>query len=245
MNNFKNCIYILTNPLYAGYVKIGYASDLTSRLASLNTGMLRNFEPYAVYETPTKNADKQFHAIIDDLAPIVRARVINGQKIQDKEFFKLEPEQTYDILQHVATMTGTESRLHKIKEETVQTMPNVSPYIQQPKVQNTKTPTAYYIGNESFSFVSYIETLKKQCEIIITKIGFSKFKSDVLGMKISKRAKNRIIFSDKEEDMRGLSHYKFPQGDLYMLTNFSSETIQKVHILLNQLYPNCSYQSDK
>lgn len=44
MINYKNCIYVLTNPLYAGYVKIGYASDLNSRLVSLNTGMLQNCE---------------------------------------------------------------------------------------------------------------------------------------------------------------------------------------------------------
>lgn len=53
MRNYKDVIYILTNPLYAGYVKIGYASDLLARLASLNTGMLRNFEPYAVCQLPT------------------------------------------------------------------------------------------------------------------------------------------------------------------------------------------------
>lgn len=52
--NHHNCIYILTNPLHAGYVKIEYATDLVSRLASLNTGMLRNFDLYAVYETPSE-----------------------------------------------------------------------------------------------------------------------------------------------------------------------------------------------
>ena len=111
--NYKNVIYILTNPLYAGYIKIGYASDLNARLCSLNTGMLRDFEPYAVYETDVKNADKSLHAIIDDLAPIVRARVVNGQKVKDKEFFKLEPEQAYELLRHIAVMTATEDKLHK------------------------------------------------------------------------------------------------------------------------------------
>lgn len=165
MTNYKNVIYILTNPLYAGYVKIGYASDLYSRLASLNTGMLRNFEPYAVYETPVKNADKQFHAIIDDLAPIVRARVINGQKIQDKEFFKLEPEQAYDILQHIAMLTGTENRLHRAQEE-CNILPNVPPYNPTPIPTNVSSrsspsisPNTYCIGSTSYSFSTWKETL--------------------------------------------------------------------------------------
>lgn len=117
MINYKNCIYVLTNPLYAGYVKIGYASDLNSRLASLNTGMLQNFEVYCIYETDVKNSDLEFHKIITDLVPILRAKVVNGQKVQDKEFFKFEPEQVYDLLQHIAKMTNTENKLYKIKEE--------------------------------------------------------------------------------------------------------------------------------
>lgn len=172
MTNYKNVIYILTNPLYAGYVKIGYASDLYSRLASLNTGMLRNFEPYAVYETPVKNADKQFHAIIDDLAPIVRARVINGQKIQDKEFFKLEPEQAYDILQHIAMLTGTENRLHRAQEE-YNILPNVPPYNPTPIPPNVSSrssssiyPNTYSIGSTSYPFSTWKETLVNHCEVI-------------------------------------------------------------------------------
>ena len=51
MARIENVIYILTNPQYPGYVKIGYASDLKQRIASLNTGALVEFEPYAVYET--------------------------------------------------------------------------------------------------------------------------------------------------------------------------------------------------
>lgn len=148
MKNYHNVIYILTNPLFAGYVKIGYASDLNSRLASLNTGLLRNFDVFAVYETPLLNADKQFHAIIDDLAPIVRARVINGRRVQDKEFFKLEPEQAYDILRHIVIMTDTQSRLHKMDEPDI--LPPTTPYQQadtgteQPKrsLSHSRTVTA-------------------------------------------------------------------------------------------------------
>lgn len=249
MTNYKNVIYILTNPLYAGYVKIGYASDLYSRLASLNTGMLRNFEPYAVYETPVKNADKQFHAIIDDLAPIVRARVINGQKIQDKEFFKLEPEQAYDILQHIAMLTGTENRLHRAQEE-YNILPNVPPYNPTPIPTNIPSrsspsihPNTYNIGSTSYSFSTWKETLINHCEVIVANVGFSMFKATVLNLKVGKSAKKspRRTFAETEEEMRGFSFYKFSQGDLYLLTNYSSDSIKKIHAALNELYPQFKF----
>ena len=253
MTNYKNVIYILTNPLYAGYVKIGYASDLYSRLASLNTGMLRNFEPYAVYETPVKNADKQFHAIIDDLAPIVRARVINGQKIQDKEFFKLEPEQAYDILQHIATLTGTENRLHRAQEES-NILPNVPPYNPTPipttfssRSSTSIYPNTYCIGSTSYSFSTWKETLINHCETIVANVGFSTFKATVLNLKIGKstRKTHRVIFAENEEAMRGLLHHKFSQGQLYLFTNLSSNDIKKIHAALNELYPQFKFDTQQ
>lgn len=228
MRNYKNVIYILTNPLYAGYVKIGYASDLLARLASLNTGMLRNFEPYAVFETNVKNADKNFHAIIDDLAPIVRARVINGQKVQDKEFFKLEPEQAYDILQHIAKMTGTESHLHR-KEDGSFIMPAVSPYQQESPVHpnphfhrsHSAKPISFSIQGQSYPFQSWTKSLEQQCQSIIQSIGFDSFRSIILSAPVSCK------FTETEQEQT-LRHYGFSQGTLYMCVNYSSPKIQKI-----------------
>lgn len=245
MKNYKNVIYILTNPLYAGYIKIGYASDLQQRLSSLNTGMLRNFEAYAVYETNVKNADKSFHAIIDDLAPIVRARVINGQRVQDKEFFKLEPEQAYDLLKHIAVMTGTENRLHK-HGESDSVMPPASPYVQQAgddkgkrrTVMNcTEKPVLCRIGSETHPFQTWVDALVWQCDEIIRKVGFAAFKSTALPLKTSKKQSKRKLFAETEEEMRGFSFHKFPEGDLYMLTNYSAASIQKISAELNKLWP--------
>lgn len=237
MKNYRDCIYILTNPLYGGYVKIGYASDLNSRLASLNTGMLRNFDVYAVYETPNKLADKQFHLIIDDLAPIVRARVIYGQKVQDKDFFKLEPEQAYEIFHHIAVMTGTENKLHRYDE----------PYDEEPVEKQTKRviqnitekPEKYMVNNNEYVFTSWVESLINHCEQIIKTIGFETFKRKVLDAERDKKPSKRKLFAETEEEMRGFAFHKFDDGDLYLLTNFSAEKIKSINEDLNQMFPEC------
>lgn len=110
----KNVIYILTNPQYPGYVKIGYASDLSKRLSGLNTGSLSDFVPYAVYESSVPLADKEIHKIIDLLNPVLRAKIINGEKEKIREFFKMEPEQAFELLRHIAIVSGTENKLYRV-----------------------------------------------------------------------------------------------------------------------------------
>lgn len=238
MRNYRDCIYILTNPLYGGYVKIGYASDLNSRLASLNTGMLRNFDVYAVYETHNKLADKQFHLIIDDLAPIVRARVIYSQKVQDKEFFKLEPEQAYEIFHHIAIMTGTESKLHRYDE-------NEEPVEKQTKrvIQNiTEKPEKYMVNNTEYVFTSWKESLINHCNQIIKIIGFENFKRKVLDEERNKKPAKCKLFAETKEEMRGLAFHKFNDEDLYLLTNFSAEKIKSINEDLNKLFSECKLE---
>ena len=236
MNNYKNCIYVLTNPLYAGYVKIGYATDLNARLASLNTGMLQNFKVYCVYQTDIKNSDLEFHKIITDLVPILRAKVVNGQKIQDKEFFKFEPEQVYDLFSHIAKMTNTEDKLHKIKEEKQIESKVLKTQKKQKRLNFTLQQKSYQIGTITYKFKSWKESLTNHCEKIIETIGFEEFKSKVLNLKLSERKSKRKIFAEMEEEMRGFDFYKFTEGELYLLTNYSAECIKKINELLNDLF---------
>lgn len=238
MINYKNCIYVLTNPLYAGYVKIGYASDLNSRLASLNTGMLQNFEVYCLYETDVKNSDLEFHKIITDLVPILRAKVVNGQKVQDKEFFKFDPEQVYDLLQHIAKMTNTENKLYKIKEEKPIESKVLKTQKKQKRLNFTPQPKSYQIGTTTHEFISWKESLTNHSEKIIETIGFEEFKSKVLNLKLSERKSKRKIFAEIEEEMRGFDFYKFKEGELYLLTNYSAECIKKINELLNEMFPD-------
>lgn len=68
-------IYILTNPSFPEYVKIGYADNVKSRLAQLNRSecVPFAFRVYATYEVSSRLSDKKIHSIIDKLNPDLRA----------------------------------------------------------------------------------------------------------------------------------------------------------------------------
>ena len=67
-------IYILTNPSFPQYVKIGYADDVEKRLAQLNRSecIPFAFRIYATYEVQSRLSDLKVHSIIDKLNPNLR-----------------------------------------------------------------------------------------------------------------------------------------------------------------------------
>lgn len=66
-------IYILTNPSFPDYVKIGYADNIETRLRQLNRSecIPFAFRVYATYEVDSRLSDKKIHAIIDKLNRII------------------------------------------------------------------------------------------------------------------------------------------------------------------------------
>ncbi len=62
-------IYILTNPSFPEYVKIGYADDIDKRLKQLNRSecIPFAFRVYATYEVSSRLSDLKIHSIIDKL----------------------------------------------------------------------------------------------------------------------------------------------------------------------------------
>ena len=71
----KGVIYILTNPSFPQYVKIGYATDVKQRLDELNrsTAVPFAFRIYATYEVDSALSDKKLHSILDKLNPELRS----------------------------------------------------------------------------------------------------------------------------------------------------------------------------
>lgn len=109
-------IYILTNPSFTEYVKLGYANDLNQRHKQLNssTAVPFAFRPYAVYETEEKLTDLELHKLIDKLNPDLRAiETINGKK-RTKEFYMMSKEDAYSILESIAKISGTTEKLKKL-----------------------------------------------------------------------------------------------------------------------------------
>jgi hypothetical protein ELI_2925 len=115
MENKKGAIYILTNPSFPEYVKIGYADDLNKRLNSLNSSLAVPFafRPYAIYDVYHKLDDTKVHNIIDTINPELRSvDNINGRK---REFFQMTKEQAYILFESISEISGTKDRLHLIK----------------------------------------------------------------------------------------------------------------------------------
>lgn len=113
MNDKKGVIYILTNPSFPDYVKIGYADDIDKRLKQLNRSecIPFAFRVYATYEVNSRLSDLKLHAIIDKLNPDLRSvDEFNGQK-RVREFYAMKPEEAYAILEAMAEIHDCKENL--------------------------------------------------------------------------------------------------------------------------------------
>lgn len=102
-------IYIMTNPDLKNMVKIGYAKDVEQRRRQLSTTALpHEYEIYATYETSGNLEDKKLHRMIDNLNPDLRVS-------KGREFFVMSPDDAFDLLEAIATISGTTGKLKRIK----------------------------------------------------------------------------------------------------------------------------------
>ena len=115
----KGVIYILQNPAFKEYVKIGYAHDIEKRLRQLN----RNetipfaFRVYAIYEVKSALTDMELHKLIDNLNPDLRTIETFDGKKRVKEFYAMSPEDAYSILESIAKISGTIDCLKRLTPE--------------------------------------------------------------------------------------------------------------------------------
>ena len=117
MKNKAGVIYILTNPSFPEYVKIGYADDIDKRLKELNRSecIPFAFRVYATYDVNSRLSDLKIHTIIDKLNPNLRSiDNFNGQK-RIREFYAMPPEDAYAILEAIAEIHGCTENLTLVK----------------------------------------------------------------------------------------------------------------------------------
>lgn len=248
----ENVVYILTNPQYPGYIKIGYASDLKARLQSLNTGALVEFKPYAVYETPKPLGDVEIHKIIELLNPILRASKFNGGKAALKEFFKLEPEEAYELFQHIAVVSGTEKRLYKVDEnlnkivsvtdkEVAKKDTNIDTkqdnFVYE-KCDFSKKLVKYSVFGEEYEYSKNSKLWLNICNSIIKNIGTMKFNNTVLNNVFLKGSVNPMFSKIDIYSSKGLSFGKLDNG-LYTNLNFAKIDIFKRIDYIVYLFPEC------
>lgn len=115
----KGVIYILTNPSFPDYVKIGFAKDLEKRMGQLNRSetIPFAFRAYAVYEVESNLTDLVLHDLIDKLNPDLRSIENFDGKERKREFYAMTPEDAYALLECIAKISGTEDRLKKMAPE--------------------------------------------------------------------------------------------------------------------------------
>ena len=109
----QGVIYILTNPSFPEYVKIGYADDIDKRLQQLNRSecIPFAFRVYATYEVNSRLSDLKIHSIIDKLNPNLRSiENFNGHK-RVREFYAMSAEDAYSILEAIAEIHGCSDKL--------------------------------------------------------------------------------------------------------------------------------------
>ncbi len=115
----QGVIYILTNPSFPDYVKIGFAKDLEKRMAQLNRSeaIPYAFRAYAVYEVNSALTDTVLHQLIDRLDPSLRSIETFDGRERRREFYAMKAEDAYALLECIAKISGTQDRLKKMTPE--------------------------------------------------------------------------------------------------------------------------------
>jgi len=218
-------IYILTNPSFPQYVKIGYACDVHKRLDQLNRSecIPFAFRLYAYYKVSTKLTDMKLHNMIDKLNPNIRSvESFNGKK-RVREFYAMDADVAYYILKSIAEVNGLEENLilvepsleEQAKEDEAQEIRTKRSVTKLPKMDWLIEQGVVNIGDEIFvtshpeekAIIVDSENVKYKGELM----SFNKFGCKVTGWKTiqcygyMKTSGSNYVLSDlREKKMREL-----------------------------------------
>lgn len=109
----KGVIYILTNPSFPQFVKIGYADDVEKRLDQLNRSecIPFAFRLYAYYKVSARLTDMKLHSLIDKLNPNLRSIEDFKGKKRIREFYAMDAHDAYSILETIAEINNLKENL--------------------------------------------------------------------------------------------------------------------------------------
>ncbi len=112
-------IYILTNPAFPEYVKIGYTSDLEERLEQLNQSACVPFpfRVHALFDVDRPIPEEDLQSLIASLDPEVRTLASTDGETRRIDFYIMSKEHAYILLENIARMSGTPHRLHRMRSD--------------------------------------------------------------------------------------------------------------------------------
>lgn len=115
----KEIVYILTNPSLDGWIKIGMTSknDIAQRLKQLNysEAIPLDFRVYALlYCDSAHKTEGLIHRLFDAINPEIHAieHRANG-RVRKKEFFQIDPEKAYEVMETVVALAPDSYELVK------------------------------------------------------------------------------------------------------------------------------------
>lgn len=108
MPNEGGYIYVLTNPSFPEYVKIGYADNVDERVAQLNRSECTPFafRKYATLHVASRLADKHIHKLIDTFKPELHAKENVNGKLRVREFFAMAASEAVELLTMIGSIYG-------------------------------------------------------------------------------------------------------------------------------------------
>lgn len=226
MNDTVGYIYILKNPSFPDYIKIGYADDVFNRLKQLNdkSAVPFAFRLYAYYKVNHRLEDKTVHEIIDKLNPSLRAKDNIDGKERKREFFEMSAEDAYDILRCIAKINGLEDNLVLV-EPTAKEMDDEDEATtkrkstQLPKMDWLIDQGIINIGDEVY-LINHPEEVatvvdSKNVEYKGNKMSFNQYGCEITGWKaiqiyafMKKAGGNKTLAKLREEKMEELGMLK-------------------------------------
>lgn len=246
----KGVIYVLTNPSFPEYVKIGYADDLGRRLKIFNNSSCLPFafRVHCVYEVEDRLTDKKLHKMIDNLNPDLRAIETFDGKPRVREFYNMSADEAYNLLSCIASISGTLDKLRLIKPIDIALQDEKLAKVLQENIGINYTED-HHIQNGNKQVIELYTKLKKQIlaldgiTLVPTKlyIAFKK-NTNVCDIEIQRRKLKITInlskgqLSDPEQMARDVSNSgHWGNGD-YIVDLRDEESLDYVMGLIIQSY---------
>lgn len=198
MNNEKGYIYILTNPSFPEFIKIGYATNVERRIKELNRSecIPFAFRIYATYEVNTKLSDKEVHKIIDNLNPNLRSIENHEGKERKREFYALAPEIALGMLESMARIHGVKDNVKIYELSTEEQMQETVAIQEREKRRVIKKPVLQHLIKWNIVTVGTRLSIKNHPTITATLLSEKEVEFNGVNMSCMNWAKDVLGFKN-------------------------------------------------